>query len=86
MIDEAVCLGRVLGVGESSRALIPHVTTLVFGPDNFDAKNPNMRPVGWTEARAKRVMIKEQIDRSMGVSEEVIALNHESRLDEVRIS
>ena len=81
MVDEVLCLGRVLGVGESSSALIPKVGVVVISSATFDPSIPTKRPTGWVEARAKRVMMKEQMDRNKGVSEELILGNRTFKTD-----
>ena len=50
-----------------------------------DPKDPAKRPQGWFEIRRKRVMVKEQIDRMSGVSEEAIAEFRPSRDLEVSV-
>ena len=84
MVDEVLCLGQPLGVGESSRGVIPLVHVISINASNFDKENPRVRPTGWAEARAKRVMVKEQVERGKGVSEEEIRKHHETRLNQVR--
>lgn len=81
MVDEVLCLGRVLGVGESSGTLIPKVSVVVISSATFDPSIPSKRPTGWVEARTKRVMMKEQIDRTKGVSEELILGNRAFKTD-----
>ncbi len=84
MVDEVLCLGRVLDVGESSRGLIPQVPVVVVSPETFDPLDTSKRPLGWVEARAKRVLIKDQADRFRGVPEEYILHNRPKREQEVR--
>lgn len=68
MAGEVVCLGRLLGVGESGHCA-QQKANFTISRGNFDPKVPSKRPAGWELVRTQRVQMKELEDRMNRVSE-----------------
>jgi hypothetical protein len=43
---------------------------LVITTHNYDSRNPSKRPAGWSDIKAKRILLLEKIDRTHGIDEE----------------
>ena len=68
MAGEVVCLGRLLGVGESGHTGLQKANFAITR-DNFDPKVASKRPAGWELVRTQRVQMKELEDRMNRVAE-----------------
>lgn len=81
MIQEMQTYGRLVDVeslrGCSLLEASVHVTTF-----NFDAKDTNARPLGWAAVRLRRVLVKEELQRSLGIDEESLQLGRPARVME----
>jgi len=85
--------GSVFARGSVLAKYVEPVTDLEINQNTYDPNDPNKRPDGWLEVRMKRILIKEQKDREIGIDEDTIQAARAQReieeetlmLEEVRV-
>jgi hypothetical protein len=86
MLEEVAKHGELVWLGGSDLYVKPspeEVKEIAVTPENYNPKVEDARPDGWVSERMRRVLVREQMDRSNGVDEDTINSTRNDKITEV---
>jgi hypothetical protein len=84
MVNEVLNYGYVFSTPDVTEARTgAGASALIISSETFDPSNPSRRPTGWTHLRMLRTFAKEDVERSLGVSENTVLEGRSERIQKV---